>query len=118
LLLNSAAFQSPANNVPGNTARNEFRGPGVASMDVSLSRSFPLRWLGEGGRLTLRADAYNFLNHANLNNPAAVFNPTTVFQKTFGVATYGRQDSRSGFPSSVPLDETSRQIQLMIRVNF
>jgi hypothetical protein len=118
LLLNSAAFQSPAANVAGNTARNEFRGPGVASMDLSLSRSFGLKWLGEGGHLTLRADAYNFLNHANLNNPAAMLNPTTVFQKTFGVATYGRQDSRSGFPSSVPLDETSRQIQLMVKLNF
>jgi len=118
LLLNSAAFQQPLNNVAANTGRNEFRGPGVASMDLSLSRSFGLRWLGEGGRLTLRADAYNFLNHANLNNPAASLTNTTAFQKTFGVATFGRQDARSGFPSTIPLDETSRQIQLMLRLNF
>ncbi|HYL77678.1 MAG TPA: carboxypeptidase-like regulatory domain-containing protein [Bryobacteraceae bacterium] len=118
ILLNSAAFQQPLTNVAGNTGRNEFRGPGVASMDLSLSRSFGLRWLGEGGRLTLRADAYNFLNHANLNNPAASLTNITAFQKTFGVANFGRQDARSGFPSSIPLDETSRQIQLMVRLNF
>jgi len=118
LLLNAAAFQQPASGQVGNTGRNEFRGPGVASMDLSLSRSFGLRWLGEAGRLTVRADAYNFLNHANLNNPFAEFTSTSVIQKTFGVASYGRLDSHSGFPSSIPLDETSRQIQLMLRLNF
>lgn len=117
-LLNAAAFQQPANGQIGNTGRNEFRGPGVASMDLSLSRSFGLKWLGEAGRVTFRADAYNFLNHANLNNPFAELTTTSVVQQTFGVATFGRLDSHSGFPSSIPLDETSRQIQLMLRINF
>jgi hypothetical protein len=117
-LLNPAAFQEPKSGQVGNTARNEFRGPGVASMDLSLSRSFGLKWLGEAGRVTLRADAYNFLNHANLNNPSADVTSTTLFQKTIGIATYGRQDAHTGFPSSIPLDETSRQIQLMLRVSF
>ena len=117
-LLDPNAFIFPSTNQPGNTGRNEFRGPGLASMDFSLSRSFGVRWLGEGGRLTLRADAYNFLNHANLNNPLNELTGITKTQGTFGVASFGREDSRTGFPSSIPLDETSRQIQLMIRVNF
>ena len=116
-LLNPNSFQDPAGAV-GNTGRNEFRGPGLASADLSVSRSFALRWLGEGGRVALRADMFNVLNHANLNNPAAIFSPQAVAEGTFGVATYGRQDSVTGFPASTPLDETPRQIQLMVRVSF
>ncbi len=68
-LLNYADFSEPAPSVLGNSGRNAFIGPGFYSVDVSLARSFGLRWLGEGGRLTVRADAYNFLNHANLGQP-------------------------------------------------
>jgi hypothetical protein len=113
LLLNPAAFAQPADGTLGNTARNAFAGPGLLNIDVSLSRSFALPWLGEGGRLTLRADAFNFLNHANLNNPAAL-----IGQPDFGVAQYGRTDFNAGFPSLTPLNETARQIQMILRVEF
>ncbi|HLK20814.1 MAG TPA: carboxypeptidase regulatory-like domain-containing protein [Bryobacteraceae bacterium] len=120
-LLNYAAFSEPAASVLGNSGRNAFIGPGFYSLDVSLARSFGLRWLGEGGRLTVRADAYNFLNHANLGNPNSVFtdpsvtNPATT---NFGIATFGRQGTQSGFPAVSPLNETARQIQLSVRVLF
>ena len=117
-LLNPAAFQIPADGTVGNTGRNEFRGPGLASADLSLSRSFALPWLGEAGRLALRADFFNVFNHANLNNPSNLLTSETLAQSTFGIATYGRQDSVTGFPSTTPLDETPRQIQLMLRVTF
>ena len=78
LLLNTAAFAQSAPNVQGNTGRNAFSGPGFYNVDISLSRSFPLRWLGEGGRLMFRADAFNFLNHANLGNPQPFFSPRMV----------------------------------------
>jgi hypothetical protein len=118
LLLNSQAFREPKNGQVGNSGRNAFRGPGLASADLSVSRSFGLKWLGEAGRVTLRADMYNVLNHANLNNPFAELTTTSVAQKTFGVASFGRVDTRSGFPSNIPLDETNRQIQVMLRVSF
>ncbi len=117
-LLDPKAFQQPAAGQVGNTGRNAFRGPGLASADLSLSRSFGLKWLGEAGRFTVRADMYNVLNHSNLNNPFADFTTTSAAQKTFGVSTFGRVDARSGFPSNIPLDETNRQIQLMLRVSF
>ena len=117
-LLNLSAFQIPAAGQVGNTGRNEFRGPGLANIDLSVSRSFHLRWLGEGGQVTLRADMFNVLNHANLSNPSAVLTTATIAQKTFGIATYGREDDEGGFPSAAPLDETPRQIQLMLRINF
>ena len=83
------------------------------NVDISLSRSFPLRWLGEGGRLTFRADVFNFLNHANLNNPQPLIN-----QGDFGVALFGRQGRQSGFPAVSPLNETARQVQLILRLEF
>jgi hypothetical protein len=115
-LLNPAAFSEAAPSVLGNSGRNAFTGPGFYSMDVSLARSFGLRWLGEGGRLTFRADAYNFLNHANLGNPNSEF--TDPISSQFGIATFGRQGTPSGFPAVSPLNETARQIQLSVRVLF
>jgi hypothetical protein len=97
----------------GNSGRNAFIGPGFYSVDVSLARSFGLPWLSEGTHLTFRADAYNFLNHANLGNPNS--NST---DPNFGIATFGRQGLQSGFPAVSPLNETARQVQLSVRVTF
>ncbi len=118
LLLNAANFASPAPGQLGNTGRNAFRGPGLYNVDVSLSRSFPLRYgrlrfMGEDGRLTIRVDAFNLLNHANLNNPDAL-----LTSPTFGLATYGRVGEASGFPAVAPFRETARQLQLILRLNF
>jgi len=88
--------------------RNSLAGPGLLNIDVSLNRSIPVKWLREAGRLSLRADAFNFLNHANLNNPyPALQNPA------FG--QYGREAQPTGFPGLLPLNETARQIQLVLR---
>src|SRR5262249_19122775 len=105
LLLNAGAFTVSPLNRQGNSGRNAFGDPGLYNIDISLSRSFPLRWLGESGRLSFRADVFNFLNHANLNNPQPLLN-----QPDFGVALYGRQGRQSGFPAVSPLNETARQV--------
>jgi hypothetical protein len=67
----------------------------------------------EGMLLTLRADGFNILNHANLNNPDNISGSTG-----FGIATYGRQGTASGFPAVTPLNETARQIQILLRFQF
>jgi hypothetical protein len=115
-LLNPAAFAEAATSTLGNAGRNAFGGPGFYSVDLSVARSIALRWLGEGGRLRLRADAFNVLNHANLGNPDSVF--TLPLTSTFGIATFGRQGTQSGFPAVSPLNETPRQIQLSVKVEF
>jgi hypothetical protein len=112
-VLNPDAFAAPGPSTLGNTGRNAFRGPGLYSFDVSLGRSFAFPRFGESGKITVRADAYNALNHANLNNPDA-----TLGDDNFGQAQYGRVGVQTGFPASVPFTETARQIQLMLRVEW
>jgi Carboxypeptidase regulatory-like domain/TonB-dependent Receptor Plug Domain len=112
LLLNANAFLPPKEGLVGDTTRNEFRGPGLYSVDFSLGRTFHP---AEAWRFTVRADAFNILNHANLNNPSSVLGSANG---QFGVSLYGRKDAGNGFPGSVPLDETARQIQLSLRVEF
>jgi hypothetical protein len=115
-LLDSAGFAEPGAGLLGNSGRNAFIGPGFYNVDLSVSRRFGLRWLGEGGRLNLRADFFNVLNHANLNNPNAIFGNASF--GTFGIATFGRQGKQSGFPAVVPLNDSARQIQLSVKLEF
>jgi hypothetical protein len=112
-LLNAAAFREPAAGTLGNSGRNAFRGPGLFNIDLSLSRSFRLLWLGEAGRLTFRADAFNVLNHANLNNPDSF-----LTSETFGLALFGRKGRNTGFPAVTPFNETARQLQFLLRIEF
>jgi hypothetical protein len=113
-LLNPGAFGVPqAAGVVGNTGRNEFTGPGLYNVDFSLGRSFSVPRLRESARFTIRADAFNILNHANLNNPQS-----NLGLPDFGLATYGRQGTPSGFPAVSPVNETARQIQMLLRLEF
>ena len=112
-LLNASAFVAPPAGVVGNTGRNAFRAPGFYNFDISVSRSFAVPLLGEAGRVTFRADAFNFLNHANLNAPAAILGSST-----FGIARYGRVAPDSGLPVLSPVNDTSRLIQLIFRIQF
>jgi hypothetical protein len=113
LLLNRRAFANPPGQEAGNSGRNSFRGPGIYSFDVSLARTFAIRRLGESARLTVRADAYNVLNHANLGQPV-----TSLQSADFGQAQFGRRGAQSSFPALSPLDETARQIQIIVRFEF
>jgi hypothetical protein len=112
-LLNRAAFTTPAAGTLGNTGRNAFRGPGFWNADLSLARSFPLTLVGEAGLLTLRADAFNLLNHANLNMPTNI-----LVSSTFGIARFGRALAASGLPLLSPVNDTSRQFQMIVRLQF
>jgi hypothetical protein len=113
LVLNKSAFGPPLSATQGNSGRNAFRGPGLSSLDISLARTLVASWLGEAGRVEIRGDAYNVLNHANLNNPFP-----NLALANFGQATFGRDGVQSGFPSLSPLNETARNIQLVLRVSF
>ena len=111
-LLNRAAFADPA-ALNGNLGRNSFAGPGLFNIDLSLNRAIRVKPLGEAGRLNFRADAFNFLNHANLGNPDA-----NLSSDKFGSAKYGRKGQPTGFPGLLPLNETARQVQIMVKLEF
>jgi hypothetical protein len=97
----------------GNTGRDAFRGPGLFNIELSLSEMFRLPGAAERLSVIFRADAFNLLNHANLNNP----NPF-LDSETFALALYGRRGRRSGFPALTPFDEKARQVQLLLRIEF
>ena len=107
-------FTQPGASVLGNAGRNAFRGPGLYNIDLSVSRFFRPAWLGETGRLTFRADVFNVLNHANLNQPSSL----VLGSETFGSALFGRRGRDSGFPALTPFNETARQVQLILRIEF
>ncbi|MBV8820224.1 MAG: hypothetical protein JO022_17820, partial [Acidobacteriaceae bacterium] len=110
--LNPAAFRPSPAQRQGNLGRNALTGPAFYSLDLSLARSFALRSRSERV-FTIRADAFNILNHANLGNPYAALGPSN-----FGDALYGRTGIASSFPALIPLSETARQIQIMFRFQF
>lgn len=118
-LLNPLAFSIPAPGVVGDTGRNAFRGPGLYSIDLSLMRDVRLPRLGDKFKLRIRADAFNALNHANLNNPANTYLNLSNLSgcNQFAAACYGRVET-GGSPLVLPFSETGRQIQLMLRLDF
>ncbi len=111
--LNPAVFAQPAPGALGNLGRNSLIGPGFYSIDASLSKSFSVPKLGESGRVVVRADAFNFLNHTNLANP----NPI-LLDTTFGVSEYGRSTRPTDSLLATSADETPRQIRLELKLVF
>lgn len=65
-IFSTSIFPIPTLGTGGNLGRNTFRGPGYAQIDMSLSKRFPVT---ERISLQFRAEAFNALNHVNLNNP-------------------------------------------------
>ena len=63
---NTAAFTQVTPGTFGNAGRNQFRGPGFATFDMSVQRR-----LGFTDRVatTLRWDVFNLFNRANFGNP-------------------------------------------------
>jgi hypothetical protein len=78
---NTQAFTTNALGTFGTSSRDMLIGPGVANIDFSLLKVFPIRKgpFAETQALHFRAEFFNVLNRANFNNPNA-----TVTASTFG----------------------------------
>jgi hypothetical protein len=88
-----AAFLMPPPNSGfyGNLGRDTLPGPGLATWDISAMKDTTL---AERARVQFRAEFFNVLNRANLNNPnAIVFTPSGV-SPTAGVITSTSTNSR------------------------
>lgn len=80
--LNRAAFDVTAPTGEkrfGNLPYNSVRGPSAFTYDFALHKALEV---GPGHRLTLRLEAFNVLNHKNLNNPNS-----NLASPTFGQIT-------------------------------
>ena len=63
LFTQSSPFATPNLGSEGNEKVNRFRNPGFAEVDAALLKDIPLL---EHVKLQLRAEAFNVLNHVNL----------------------------------------------------
>lgn len=73
---------------PGCQCRNMFTGPGYTDLDLTLGKDFGLSRIGifgEGTRLELRANAFNFLNTLNLKS----FVPATAQTDILNTGQFG-----------------------------
>ena len=83
----------------GTIGRNTLRGPFRQRWDVSLAKSFPIRWLGESGAFTLRGDFFQLFNHPVFSNP----------NSTVGLP---------GFGQILSTTDIAREIQVSGRITF
>ena len=74
LWFDPTAFKAPAPNHYGTSGRGVLYAPGTQTVDVSLSRTFPI----SGVRLQFRADAFNLFNTPQLGFPNANIGSPTV----------------------------------------
>ena len=72
---NTAAFQAVTSGTFGNTPRNNLRGPGWQSFDLSLARKFNVNRVAA----TFRWDVFNVFNHTNLGLPNRNISDAAVF---------------------------------------
>ena len=79
-------FSQPAPGRFGTTGRNILSGPGLATLDFSLFRKFPIT---ERIHLELRMESFNFTNTPHFNAPNSNFSSSG-----FGEVTDAQQDQR------------------------
>jgi len=105
--LNPAAFKAPANGTFGNESRNQFYGPGFATVDFSV---FKTTRLTERISSQFRVEIFNLLNRRNYPNPN-----TTLSSGSFGriTDTIGDANGATGIGSGEPFN-----VQLALKLVF
>lgn len=103
--MNLDAFSRPTPGFLGTLGRNTLTGPNLINFDLSLSKSVPTSWLGEGGALEFRAEFFNLFNRTNFDLPIG---RTEVFSEDGLIEDAGRITS----------SRESREIQLGLKLRF
>src|SRR5262249_51969260 len=98
---NPGAYLLPTAGTLGNAGRGILRGPGLATLDLSVFKSTSI---SERTRLEFRAESFNLLNRTNLGLP----NPI--------VFSGGTTSPSAGIITST--STTSRQIQFALKLVF
>lgn len=133
LILNPAAFSTPAPGTFGNVPRNFLRGPNFQQFDLIFNKRFKF---SESTNIEFRTEIFNIFNRANFDIPGSRLNlalPTVALAG--GVYTIGGAGVQPGtaytqgaaggtfglLRQTVVRDVglgTSRQIQFALRLNF
>lgn len=135
LILNPAAFTTPAPGSFGNAPRNFLRGPNFTQFDLVFNKKFRFT---ETTNLEFRTEIFNVFNHANFDIPGSRFNlalPSVslaggVYSFSSGANvlqpgqayTQGAAGGTFGLLRQTVVRDvglgTSRQIQFALRLNF
>ncbi len=98
-LFPASAFPIPSPGHEGSLGRNTFNGPGLANVNASFSKRWPLPFFTrEAASIQLRADVFNLLNRVNLFNPV-----TDLSNPLFGHST---------------TQDTPREVQFGVKFSF
>jgi hypothetical protein len=62
-------FVNASPNTFGTLGRNALFGSGFANVDISLTKSWPLPFIGESGKFEYRFEAFNLFNATHMSNP-------------------------------------------------
>jgi hypothetical protein len=82
----------------GNSGRNTLRGPGLDNVNISLSRTFPIK---ERLTVAFRAEAMNSANHPQFSNPGTSISSGTFLQITSTNANTNTNDRQFRFSLKV-----------------
>jgi hypothetical protein len=118
-LANTTPQQTPGNGsypvgtgggyLIGQQTRGAFYAPYQSRSDLTLSKNFPLRVLGDKGNLEFRGEVFKLLNNAIFAAPnAAAITPYEATNLTSG--TFGTINST--------IDNTGRQFQFALKASF
>jgi Carboxypeptidase regulatory-like domain/TonB dependent receptor len=108
--LNPSAFSIPTIVRQGTEGRNDIQGFGLAQVDISLARTFPIV---ENWRLKFQADAFNVANHPNFASPIGIVG----LSSTYLHSTEMLNDALGGLN---PLFQEGgpRSLQLSLKLSF
>ena len=104
---------SPATTGFGTQRRNQFRGPGFFTTDLSVMKATKVSLWGEGQEVVVGAGFYNILNHPNFDQPVGGVSSSQLGQI---IQTVSPPTSILG--SGLGGDSSPRQIQLTAKFNF
>jgi hypothetical protein len=104
---------SPATTGFGSQRRNQFRGPGFFTTDLSIMKATKVHLWSEGQEFVFGAGFFNILNHPNFDQPVG-----NISSSQFGHIIQAVSPPTSILGSGLGGDSSPRQIQLTAKFNF
>ena len=112
---NPACYSIPAPGTLGDAGRDSIWGPGLAEVDLSLSKETRI---SENFRLQLRVDAFNIFNHPQFGQPGnSVFSAAPI-SATTGQYTSVTNNGAAGVITTLAGNTAARQFQFGLKFLF